>query len=304
MFLGRYRGKQLHEADLDHVVQRAKDRGVKRMMITGTSLESSKQALELARRYDLHATVGCHPTSTAEMDSHETGIDGYKRDLEALIDSEVAKGAGSRMVAIGEIGLDYDRLHHSPADTQRRHLPYLLSLAEKYGLPMFLHSRHPDAHKDLVKVFKAAGWEKGAQQSRGRTGVVHSFTGSREEMEELLEYGLYIGINGCSLKTQENLEVVRAVPLDRIMLETDAPWCSVTTTAASHAYLPKDGPYVAVEKTKTLKPGGQTGVKGRNEPADVTTIAWVVAQVKGIPVDELAKAAWENSLRVFWPDRL
>jgi TatD DNase family protein len=54
---------------------------------------------------DLHATVGCHPTSTAEIDSHETGVDGYKRDLEALIDSEVAKGAGSRMVAIGEIGL-------------------------------------------------------------------------------------------------------------------------------------------------------------------------------------------------------
>lgn len=173
---------------------------------------------------DLHATVGCHPTSTAEIDSHETGVDDYKRDLEALIDSEVAKGAESRIVAIGEIGLgehqrilsrfqpvmllsqtltlchlivvdlandaDYDRLHHSPADTQRRHLPYLLSLAEKYGLPMFLHSRHPDAHKDLVKGFKAAGWEKGAQQSRGRTGVVHSFTGSREEMEELVSQDL------------------------------------------------------------------------------------------------------------------
>jgi hypothetical protein len=101
------------------------------------------------------------------------------------------------------------------------------------------------------------------------------------------------------LKTQENLDVVRSVPLDRIMLETgksyersanagnrlmvppdlpdtDAPWCSITTTAASHAYLPKDGPYVAVEKTKTLKPGGQTGVKGRNEPADVS-IDWIVA---------------------------
>jgi TatD DNase family protein len=102
------------------------------------------------------------------------------------------------------------------------------------------------------------------------------------------------------LKTQENLDVVRAVPLDRIMLETgewhepladvcdpltispdlldtDAPWCSITTTAASHAYLPKDGPFVAVEKTKTLKPGGQTGVKGRNEPADVSVDRIVAA---------------------------
>lgn len=180
---------------------------------------------------DLHATVGCHPTSTAEIDSHNTGVDGYKRDLEALIDSEVAKGAESRLVAIGEIGLgehqhiflrfqpvmllsrnlililtnpldlgdvaDYDRLHYSPADTQRRHLPYLLSLAEKYGLPMFLHSRHPDAHKDLVKGFKAAGWEKGVQQSRGRTGVVHSFTGSREEMEELVNQDLSLRLWLC-----------------------------------------------------------------------------------------------------------
>jgi len=154
--------------------------------------------------------------------------------VEALIDSEVAKGAESRMVAIGEIGLgeyqhfllsfqpvmllsqtltlcciimidlgndaDYDRLHHSAADTQRQHLPYLLSLAEKYGLPMFLHSRHPDAHKDLVKVFKAAGWEKGAQQMRGRTGVVHSFTGSREAMEELVSKDLSLRSWLCKLR--------------------------------------------------------------------------------------------------------
>lgn len=112
--------------------------------------------------------------------------------------------------------------------------------------------------------------------------------------EAKLEYGLFIGINGCSLKTQDNLDVVKAVPLDRIILETgefsrslftrakkmivadlaiphvDAPWCSITTTAASHAYVPKHGPYTAVEKTKTLKAGGETGVKGRNEPADVS----------------------------------
>jgi TatD DNase family protein len=219
------------------------------MMITGTNLESSEQALEFARKYgelfqagrcsariiqltkepsarmaslDLHATVGCHPTSTSEIDRYKEGTDGYKRDLEELISGEIGKGADSRLVAIGEIGLgesihspvslhaichhileprsdlvsscfsirrrlvDYDRLHYSSANTQLRHLPYLLSLAEKYGLPIFLHSRHPDAHRGLVDAFRAAGWEKGIQQSRGRMGVVHSFTGSREEMEELV----------------------------------------------------------------------------------------------------------------------
>lgn len=97
---------------------------------------------------------------------------------------------------------DYDRLHHSDADTQRAFFPRLLKLGETYGLPLFLHSRHPDAHVDLVKTFRAAGWEEGLAPEvgaaaaagnrqekglvRGRTGVVHSFTGTVEEMKELV----------------------------------------------------------------------------------------------------------------------
>ena len=128
--------------------------------------------------------------------------------MENIIREEVDKGGDSRLVAVGEIGLgelvlrplaeapfqcqpllaltDYDRLHHSSAETQKEYLPWLLSLAQTYDLPMFLHSRHPDAHKDLVDAFVSAGWKKGVEQPRGRTGVVHSFTGMREEMEELV----------------------------------------------------------------------------------------------------------------------
>lgn len=82
--------------------------------------------------------------------------------------------------------------------------------------------------------------------------------------------GLYIGINGCSLKTLENVEVAKAIPLDRLMLETDAPWCSVTTSHASYKHLPKD--LVVVDKVKPEKFVEGKGVKGRNEPAEVSSV--------------------------------
>ncbi|KAJ9120980.1 hypothetical protein QFC24_004960 [Naganishia onofrii] len=344
-------------ADLVAVLERSKAMGMETMMVTGTSLEESKEAIAIAERYDLHATAGCHPTSTKEISKRATtttstaGVDAYFAELEGVIKREVARGVhDSRLVAIGEIGLgehmhvlflvgcclyhikaklilhalrytqDYDRLHHSDADTQRAFFPRLLKLGETYGLPLFLHSRHPDAHVDLVKTFRAAGWEEGLAPEvgaaaaaaagnrqekglvRGRTGVVHSFTGTVEEMKELLGFGLYIGINGCSLKTEENLHVVSQIPLSRLMLETDAPWCSITSTSAAAKHLPPIGHGLAqVGKVKSFKPG--QGVKGRNEPADIGAVAYVVAQVMGKPVEQVVQAAWENTVKVFFPHR-
>ncbi|KAI5453828.1 hypothetical protein NCC49_005638 [Naganishia albida] len=311
MFQGNYRGKQLHPSDLEAVMRRSKERGVETMIVTGTSLNESKTALAMAERYGLHATAGCHPTSTKEIS--ERSEDDYFCELEDVIRNQVGKGTQRRLVAIGEIGLDYDRLHHSDADTQRAYFPRLLSLSDTYDLPLFLHSRHPDAHRDLVRTFREAGWAEGLEPAegkedpnrtlgRGRTGVVHSFTGTLDEMRELLGFGLYIGINGCSLKTEENLSVVSQIPLGRLMLETDAPWCSITSTSAASAHLPPAGHALApVAKSKNFKEG--QGIKGRNEPADVTSVAYVVARVMGREVEDVVRAAWENTVRVFFPDR-
>ncbi|KAJ9120033.1 hypothetical protein QFC22_002930 [Naganishia vaughanmartiniae] len=311
MFQGNYRGKQVHEPDLPAVLDRSKAMGMETMIITGTSLAESKEALEMAERYDLYATVGCHPTSTKEISKRED-VDAYFAELEDVIKQEAGKGADSRLVAIGEIGLDYDRLHHSDADTQRSFFPRLLTLGETYCLPLFLHSRHPDAHTDLVKTLRSAGWKEGLAPEdgadgleglvRGRTGVVHSFTGTVAEMNELLGFGLYIGINGCSLKTEENLQVISQIPLSRLMLETDAPWCSITSTSGASKHLPPTGHVLSqVGKVKSFKPG--QGVKGRNEPADIGAVAYVVAQVMGKPVEAVAQAAWENTVKVFFPHR-
>lgn len=110
--------------------------------------------------------------------------------------------------------------------------------------------------------------------------------------------GLYIGLNGCSLKTEENLVAARAVPLDRLMVETDAPWCSVTSTHASAKFLPATP---LIEKVKPEKFVEGKGVKGRNEPAEVVTIAHVLAGVRNEPLEELAAAVYANTLRLFFP---
>lgn len=125
---------------------------------------------------------------------------------------------------------DYDRLHFASAETQKRCFDLQLQMATKVRLPLFLHSRA--AHKDFVDILRPylnslrPPEIQTDKSSPGSVGVVHSFTGTAEELHELLDLGLYIGVNGCSLKTQENLDVVKQIPLHRILLETGM--CSLT----------------------------------------------------------------------------
>lgn len=126
-----------------------------------------------------------------------------------------AKDAG-HAVAFGEIGLDYDRLFLSAKEPQLKYFEAQLDLAVEIQLPLFLHSRA--ASEDFERLL-APRLEK-----LPKKGLVHSFTGTMEEMKRMVALGLDVGVNGCSLKTEENLEVVKAIPLDRIQIETDGPW--------------------------------------------------------------------------------
>ncbi|WVR08249.1 hypothetical protein IAU60_005296 [Kwoniella sp. DSM 27419] len=298
MFTGKYHGRQKHASDLPSVVERAKSQGVQRMLITGTSLEESKAALSLAKEYDLHCTAGCHPTSTSEIAKYPGGEPAYISELRKFIQADRGEGGSKRIISIGEVGLDYDRLHHSSKETQLAHLAPLLELSEEFKLPLFLHSRTPESHVDLVRIMKEVGWS-----TSWGGGVVHSFTGTADEMKELVDLGLYIGVNGCSLKTAENLEVAKQVPLDKLLLETDAPWCSVTASHASHVHLPpSDSPLLIKRagKPEKIQPG--LGVKGRWEPADVGVIAHILAGLRGISLEELSEAVWANTMRLLYPD--
>ena len=160
-------------------------------------------------------------------------------ELRALIESarsnSTSTNPGGALVAFGEFGLDYDRLHYCSRKIQLHSFAaqpdLVLSLTPQP--PLFLHSRA--AHADFIGLLKAKFGPRLEKLERG--GVVHSFTGTIEEMRELVDLGLYVGTNGCGFKTEENCAVVREIPLDRLMLETDGPWCEIRPTHAGWKYL-------------------------------------------------------------------
>ena len=139
--------------------------------------------------------------------------------ISALRDLAKSSKASGLTTAFGEIGLDYDRLFLTPKLEQLKYFQLQLELAIELQLPLFLHMRAAcDNFESILKPVLSKLPKK---------GLVHSFTGTADELKKMLDLGLDIGVNGCSLKTAENLEVVRQIPLDRLQIETDAPWVSL-----------------------------------------------------------------------------
>ena len=248
--------------------------------------------------------MGVHPTNTTQLE--DVAFDGapetsgdedlgrsrtapkltkaeYVRELEECIRTGMASGT---VVAIGECGLDYDRLFFSPKDVQLRHFGFHFDLAEKYKLPMFLHDRNTGG--DFAAIVRE-------QRHRIPGGVVHSFTGTLDEMRTYLDLDLYIGINGCSLKTPENLAVVAEIPLERLLLETDAPWCEIKKSHASYPHVKTHFPTVKKEKFAHGKL-----VQSRCEPCQMIQVAEVVAAVKGVSVADLATIVHDNTRKLFF----
>lgn len=270
MYQGVYHGNKKHEADLDLVLKRAWDGGLNKMIITGTSLSDSKTALELAKtNKQLYCTVGCHPTRCGEFEKDGTDPDAY---LESLL--QLALDNRDNVVAIGECGLDYDRTHFCPPDIQRKYFEKQISLAEVTGLPMFLHCRNSAA--DLVKILTT-------HREKIVGGVVHSFDGTKEEAQQILDLDLHIGLNGCSLKTEDNLAVAATIPVERLMIETDCPWCEIRPTHAGHKHIKTTFPTKKKEKWES-----GVMVKSRNEPNCIVQVLEVLAAIRDEDPDQLS----------------
>jgi TatD DNase family protein len=279
MYQGIYNGKKCHNEDIDVILKRAQRNGVVKIMITGTNLEESKHALQLARTNDmLFCTVGCHPTNTKEFLEKELN---YMNDLRELI-----KEGNCKVIAVGEFGLDYDRLEFSSRDVQKEYFEKQFVLAEESKLPLFLHMRN--ASKDFIDIIRK-------NRKRFSTGVVHSFTGNSEEAIQIVEQDLYIGINGCSLKTEENLEVVRVIPIERIMIETDGPWCDIRPSHAGFKYVKTH----LLSKDKK-KYDSRCLVKGRNEPCNVLQVLEIISEIKQIELSILSNQILKNINSVFF----
>jgi len=239
------------DVDREDVIRRAREGGAAAIVSIGESIAAADRAASIAATHPrfVYHTAGVHPHDAADFDA--------ERDLEA-IRRHAAHGA----VAVGECGLDY-HYDHSPRDAQRRAFEAQLQLAAELNRPVVVHTREAD--DDVTAMIVAAG------ESHVR-GVLHCFTGPRDVAEAALRFGWYVSFSGIvTFKNAEGLrEVVRELPLDRLLVETDAPYL---------APVPHRG-----------RP---------NEPAFLVHTARKVADVKGLDLSAVARATTDNFFRLF-----
>ena len=308
MFRGMYRGKRAHDDDTGAVLARARAVGVEKIIVTCGTLEEARSGVEMVRESrmmsasigpELYATVGVHPTRAYAFRDDPDGADAHVAKLLRVAEDSTRDGA---IVAIGECGLDYDRLEFCDAETQREAFARHFELARAVGLPMFLHMRGGGEHvviDDFVDILSANA--EGLPMC-----VVHSFDGSLSDAERVLAVApgrVFIGVNGCSLRSEANIDVIRAIPLDVMVLETDAPWCGIKRTHAGYVHLdlPPEHFPLAVKKDKHVP--GETLVRDRNEPAHALAVAQIIAGIKGIDVNVVADVTYRNAQRVFFAQK-
>lgn len=243
--------------DISQVIERAQHAGVEQMVVTGTDGSHSEQAIALTERYEstCYATVGLHPHHASD----------YSNDLDSELREMLAH---KNVVAVGECGLDFNR-NFSTRQEQIRAFEAQLEIAIDLQKPVFLHQR--DAHDDFIAMIKSCRSDMGQL-------VAHCFTGSIGEVNDFVTLDMYIGVTGwiCDERRGASLQqAVKHIPLDRIMLETDAPYL-----------LPRDLQNKPVDKN-------------RNEPCYLPHIAKAVARHMEVEEEQLITAAYRNSCEFF-----
>lgn len=246
-----------YDEDRDEVLARAAEQGVTRVIIPGIDLTTTEAALALAEQYPgISVAAGIHPNSTADF-------------TDADIDQIAALAAHPKIVAIGEIGMDY-HWDKSPPETQKRAFRAQLDLAAKLELPVIIHNR--EASDDLMDVLEdwvAAGLP---DRIKDRPGVLHSFSAPQATADRALAIGFYLGFTGpVTFKKAHDLrDIVKTIPDDRILTETDGPF---------------------------LTPAPKRGK--RNEPAYIRIITHKLAELKGHTLDDMAAITTANAERLF-----
>jgi TatD DNase family protein len=252
MFVDSHAHLTLPEFDNDRraVIQRAVDAGITQIITIGTDLEDCRKAIILAREYPfIFASVGVHPHDTKTMTAETYG------DLKRL-------AANDRVIAIGEIGLDFYR-NHSPREVQNHHFREQLHLAYELSLPVIIHDR--EAHNETIAMLREA--HPGEIE-----GVIHCFSGDQRTARAFLDMGFYLSIPGTvTFKNAEAYQdMVKELPLDRLLLETDSPFLT------PHPFRGR-----------------------RNEPAHVRYVAKAIAHLRRLDVEEVAQITARNVQTLF-----
>lgn len=239
-----------YDQDRDKVIERAVDSNIKRIISLGIDYPTSLQTVEISRKYEqVFAAVGIHPS-----EAHLASKKDYQK-IKSIVEQE------SKIVAIGEIGLDFywDTSH---AEEQYSNFKEMLRLGKEAKLPIVIHNRR--AHREMEWFFQE-------NKIFELSGVMHCFSGDVEDARFYLDMGLHISYTGnITYQDFRKLQVVKFIPLDRILLETDSP-------------------YMTPEPHR----------KKRNEPAYVTLVAEKLAELHEKPVDEIARITTNNAERLF-----
>lgn len=258
-----------YDIDREEVLSRMREKNIWAMTI-GTATENGKKAIALVEANEgIWATVGLHPSHTTSdhVDTDEGKVDEHDVTVEGLV--SLAR-TSKKVVAIGEAGLDFFRLpaeREAAIEKQEQVFRTHIEAAKQLDLPLVIHCR--DALTRLAEILDETGYAK---------GVVHSFTGTWEEAKPLLNLGMHIAVNGIATfglrKGQDPAtsidETIRNIPMDRLLVETDAPWLAPTAFRGK-----------------------------RNEPVYVEEVAKHVAKVRGMSLEEVAQQTTENAIMLF-----
>jgi TatD DNase family protein len=251
------------DSDREAVIQRAKDADIEAIITIGSDLEGCKGAVELSERFDfIYAAVGIHPHDAKDFTEEIFNLlkSWAKNSIPPF--PSFAKGAqgGIKIVAIGEIGLDY-HYENSPREIQKEVFKRQLALAMETGLPVVIHSR--EAKNDTLEIIQKSGINK---------GVLHCFSGDMDMAERAMAMGFYISIAGpvTFKNARRPREIAKAIPDDYLLIETDAP-------------------YLAPEPFRGK----------RNEPSYLLHIAKTIAELRGIRTEDMARITTLNAKRLF-----
>lgn len=250
-----------YDNDLEEVIKRAQDAGVEKIINTGTSIESSIKAVELAKKYEsLYAIVGIHPHHADKLDK------GWEKEIEKL-------SSEPKVLAIGEIGMDFYSYESNGVvepKLQKEVFEAQIEIASRKNLPLQIHNRQ--AGREVVEIL-----EHHKNLLKDLPGMFHCFAADFEVLEKILNMGFYVGFDGnitypgiAKGETIRLIELANKVPTERLVVETDAPF---------------------------LTPIPHRG--SRNEPAYVIITARFLAQIKGVSFAEMEAKTTENAGRIF-----
>jgi TatD DNase family protein len=263
-------------------------------MLTGMYASDASFNLDIARKRpeQCKATIGVHPYHAVEADE---GGEEYYRSLSQSITTTI-KEEPHLLGAFGELGLDYDKLAEAPKDVQirvfKRQLDMIVS--EGWELPLFLHCRA--AFEDFIAIL-----EPYMDRLPLRSGLVHSYVGTTQQMQTLIAMGLHVSVNNFAFRDRDSLDMIRHVPLDKLQIETDAPWGDIQASSeVAKAYL-KNATKLSWGNKKKDKFTMGDMVKERNESCNMEKVALVVAGIKGVGAEDVAESAWRNSVNMFFP---